>query len=91
MPKSVVAIISIAFSLVIGFAGGAILTIPENQAMEELVQEKNSIQKKLTQQKEDNRKLKSELSEAESRNKKLQNRLLKALDESETESSNFSY
>ena len=43
MPKTAITIISIVFSLLIGFLVGAFLTVPQNKEMEQLVNAKSEM------------------------------------------------
>ena len=90
MPKSVVAIIAAAFALVIGFACGALLTRPDNLVMEQLVNEKETLQKEVKDTKIQIATLQEEVTAKKKQAEKLRNELLDALRQ-KTETGAFSY
>ena len=81
MPKILVAIISIAFSLLIGFFCGALLTVPENSQMEVLIQKNDVFKKQMNEVTEENNELYDEIEMLEGKIQNLQGNLLKAYEE----------
>ena len=86
MPKFLIAIITGAFALVIGFTCGALLTRPNNIIMDKLVNEQKVLQEKLNLSADENTKLKDQLSKTKMEEEKLKNDLLKALRENRSSS-----
>jgi hypothetical protein len=78
LPKSVIAIISAAFAVLIGFACGALLTKPENFKMEQLINEKKIYQKQISDMNSKSEVLKQSVSQLEEKNKQLRDDLLNA-------------
>ena len=78
MPKIIVGIISAAFAFVIGFACGALLTKPENSKMEQLINEKKSIQKEISDINSKSETLQQSVSQLEQKNRQLRDDLLNA-------------
>jgi cell division protein FtsB len=60
MPKSMIALISGALTFIIGFLLGALFTVPQNREMEELVNAKTEMSKKIELLQKDNKKLDEE-------------------------------
>ena len=83
MPKFLVAIIAAAFSFVIGFACGALLTRPNNVLMERVVNEKRTLQMRLEDAKQRNWTLNDEINKLKMKEERLTDELLKALREKE--------
>lgn len=81
MPKLMVAIVTGAFALVIGFTAGALLTRPDNIIMEKLVNEKKTLQEELDLSVDEKTELRSQLSKQQEEEDRLKNELLNALRE----------
>jgi len=83
MPKFLVAIIAAAFSLVIGFACGALLTRPNSVFMEKIANENKMLQRKLEDANQRNMTLNNEIQTLRTKEQRLTSELLKALREKE--------
>lgn len=78
MPKFVVGIISATFALAIGFACGALLTVPKNTRMEKLVNDKAVVEKNVAEIEQQNKSLQKNVTQLERKNQDLEKKLLNA-------------
>ena len=83
MPKLLVGIISAAFAVVIGFACGALLTAPKNVQMENLINEKEALQKDFTEIQNKYESTKQAFSQLKEQNVQLRDNLVKAYQDKE--------
>ncbi len=81
MPKFVVALISAAFALVIGFACGALLTSPKNWRVESLVNENKVFKKNIIDLEDKVLSLGNDVNSLNETNQQLKDRLLQVYQE----------